>query len=202
MKRFPLVRRGIRRALAAVAALALPASARAASGSDSLLGGDIGNAVFTLIIFLVVVAVLGKFAWKPLLNVLNDRETAIRESLESARQERIEAEHLLAEYKAQLDRARAEAAAVVEEGRRDGAGVRQRIQQEARQQADELLARARREIQLAADTAVKELYDRTADLAVSLAGNILRQELSPDKHRQLVADSLAQIRKTGPAGLN
>jgi F-type H+-transporting ATPase subunit b len=192
----------ITRTLAVATALAATATARASSGSDSLLGGDIGNAVFTLVIFLVVVVVLGKFAWKPLLSVLNEREKSIRQSLEAARKERTEAERLLAEYKVQLDRARVEATAIVEEGRRDGEVVRQRIQQEARRQAEELLERARREIQLAADTAIKDLYDRTGELAVNLAGNILRQELSPEKHRQLIADSLAQIRTSGKSGLN
>jgi len=189
-------------AACALVLLATPTAAWASSGSDSLLGGDIGNAVFTLVIFLAVVVVLGKFAWKPLLNVLNERERTIRESLSSARQERDQAAKLLAEYQAQLERARAEAAAVVEEGRRDGDVVRQRIQQEARQQAEEALARARREIQLAADAAVKELYDRTADLAVGLAGRIVQQELSPEKHRQLIADSIAQIKTSGESGLN
>ena len=168
----------------------------------NIFNADIGNLIFTLVIFGVVIWLLGKFAWKPLLSVLNEREKTIRESLESARKERTEAERLLAEYKLQLDRARVEATAIVDEGRRDGEGVRQRIQQEARRQAEELLERARREIQLAADAAIKDLYDRTGELAVNLAGNILRQELSPEKHRQLIADSLAEIKTTGKSGLN
>jgi F-type H+-transporting ATPase subunit b len=176
--------------------------AEAGGDETNIFNADIGNLIFTLVIFGVVIWLLGKFAWKPLLSVLNEREKSIRQSLEAARKERTEAERLLAEYKVQLDRARVEATAIVDEGRRDGEVVRQRIQQEARRQAEELLERARREIQLAADTAIKDLYDRTGELAVNLAGNILRQELSPEKHRQLIADSLAQIRTSGKSGLN
>ena len=183
-------------------ALLTPVAASAAAGSDSLLGGDIGNAVFTLIIFLVLVITLGKLAWKPLLNVLNERERMIRESLLTARQEREQAEKLLAEYRVQLERARADAAAIVEEGRRDAEAVRQRVLAEARQQAEETLARARREIKLAADTAATDLYDRAADLAVNLAGSILRKEISPDDHRALIAESLARMEKEGRAAMN
>lgn len=189
-------------AVCCVSALSVPALAAEQGGETDIFNADIGNFVFTLVIFALVIGILGKFAWKPLLTVLNDREKTIRESLESARRERADAQKLLADYQAQLDKAREEATAVVEEGRRDAEVVRRRLQEEARQQAQETLARARREIQLATDTAVKELYDRTAELSVQVAGGIIRKELSPADHGRLVADALEEMKDSGPAGLS
>jgi F-type H+-transporting ATPase subunit b len=104
---------------------------------------------------------------------------------------------LLADYRAQLDRARQEATALVEEGRRDGNVVRQRIQEETKREAAEMLERARREIKLATDTAVKEIYDQTAELAVQVAGRIIQKELSAGDHQELVAESLNRMEQTG-----
>ena len=182
--------------------LAVPAFAQEHGDETNIFNADIGNFVFTLIIFGLVIVVLGKVAWRPLLKVLHERERTIRESLESAREEREQAERLLDEYKAQLDQARVEATAIVDEGRRDAEVVRQRILEEGRQQGAELLERARREIQLATDTAVKELYDQTAELSVKVAAGIIRKELSPKDHQELVAESLEEIKTTGKAKLN
>lgn len=193
-----------RMSLATASAFILTAPALAAEHGDetNIFNADIGNFIFTLIIFGLVIVVLGKFAWRPLLKVLHERERSIRESLESARDERERAEKLLADYKAQLDQARVEATAIVEEGRRDADVVRRRILEEGREQGAELLERARREIQLATDTAIKELYDQTADLSVKVAAGIIRKELSPEDHQQLVAESLDEMKKSGKVGLN
>lgn len=173
-----------------------------AAEEGSLFNADVGNFVFSLLVFGLVVAILGRFAWKPLLTVLNARERSIREALETARQEREAAALLLKQYQEQLARAREQAAAIVEEGRRDGEAVRQRIQAEARQQAEEMLARARREIRLATEAAIKELFDRTAELAVQVAGRVLRKGLSSQGHRELIAESLAEIEKAVASRLN
>lgn len=159
----------------------------------SIFAGGIGNAIVTLIIFGIVVYVLGTRAWPPLLKSINDREAMIRKSIEDARRQSEESQKLLAQYQTQLDRARTEATAIVEEGRRDAEAVRRKIQDDARKESDEMVARARREIQLATDSAIKELYDKTADLAVQVAGGIIRKELKADDHRGLVKESLDRM---------
>jgi F-type H+-transporting ATPase subunit b len=168
----------------------------------SLFNADVGNFLFTLIIFGAVIAILGKYAWKPLLNVLNERERSIREALESARQEREAAKKLLGEYETQLARAREEASALVAEGRRDAEATARRIQEEARREADETVVRAKREIQLATDSARKELHDEVSNLAVRIAGTIIRKELTSADHRQLVADALREISTADTARKN
>jgi hypothetical protein len=94
------------------------AGAHAEEHKSSIFDGGIGNSIVTLAIFGIVLYVLGKYAWPPLIKVLNDREYAIRTSLENAAKERKEAEKLLAQYKEQIDKARVEATAIVDEGRR------------------------------------------------------------------------------------
>ena len=152
------------------------------------------NAVITLIIFGSVVLILGKYAWPPLIKVLDDRQKAIRESLENAKREREASEALLKQYQEKIDSSREEATAIVEEGKRDAEDVRRRIHEEARSEANQMIDRAKREIQLATDTAVKELYDKTAELSVRVAAGIIRKELSARDHEGLVAESLERMK--------
>lgn len=170
------------------------ADASAGHGSQpNIFSGDLGNVIWTTVTFALVVIILGRFAWPALVAGLAQRERTIRESLEHARTERQKAEALLREYSAKIDQARVEATAIVDEGKRDAEAVRRRIQEETRRETDESIARAKREIQLAKDAAVKDLYDQTAELAVRVAGGIIRKELRADDHRSLVAESLQRI---------
>lgn len=186
----------LRTLTAAVCGAIVPA-ALAAEGKPDIFDGGIGNAVVTLIVFGTVVYILGSKAWPHVVRVINDREQMIRTSLETARHEREQATALLKQYEQQLDKAREQATAIVEDGRRDAESVRQRIQEQARRESDEMIARARREIELATNAAKKEVYDLTADLAVEVAGRIIRKELSAHDHRALVDESLEAIRGSG-----
>jgi F-type H+-transporting ATPase subunit b len=168
----------------------------------NIFNADIGNFIFTLVIFGAVVFILRKFAWKPLLDVLSKRETTIREAIEAAQRERAAAERLLTEYKAQLDKAREESAVLVAEGRRDAEAAARRVHEQARRESEEILARARREIQLAADSARKELHDEAAELAVRVAGRIIQKQLTAADHRALVTESLKEMQSSSEAGMN
>jgi F-type H+-transporting ATPase subunit b len=154
--------------------------------------------IWTIIVFVVLLIVLRTVAWKPILRVLNERERFIQQSLADARTEREKAEQLRHSYEEQMVRARQDASKVVEEGRRDGEQVARRIQEAARRDADELLQRAKREIQLATDTARKQLHDEVSDLAVRVARNIVRKELSAADHKALVEESLREMQSAGP----
>jgi F-type H+-transporting ATPase subunit b len=160
-----------------------------------LFAGDIGNAVWTLLIFLVVILVLGKFAWGPLLSTLQEREKFIRDSLEQARADREAAEARLEEYGARLDRARAEATAIVDEGRRNAEVVRLRVEDEAREETGRMVERAKREIEIAKQTAVKDLFAMSATLATRAASKIVGKELQPQDHERLVAESIEELER-------
>ena len=173
--------------------LLVPGIALAAEGESNLFAGDIGNAVWTLLIFLAVIFVLGKFAWGPLLSTLQEREKFIRESLEQAKADREAAEARLEEYSEKLHQARAEAHEIVREGRRDAEAVRRRVEEETKEETEKMLARARREIEIAKQTAVKDLYSVGASLATRAASKIVRQELTPSDHERLIEESIAEL---------
>ncbi len=177
--------------------LAADEHAEAAGGhgesAPNLFGGDLGNAIWTLLIFFLLLAVLGRFAWKPLLTALQNRERFIRESLEAARRDRETSEARLKEYEQRIVKAHEEATAIVEEGRRDAEAVKRKIEEESRRNAETMIERARREIGIAKDTALKELYENSANLATTIATTLLRRQITPEDHRRLVEDALEEI---------
>jgi F-type H+-transporting ATPase subunit b len=173
--------------------MAAAAEAEHGEGRSDLFSGDLGNSVWTILIFLLALAVLSKFAWGPLLGSLQAREGFIRESLEKARRDREEAEARLREYEARLAQARAEATAIVDEGRRDADAVKRKIEEDAKVESDKMIERAKREIQIATDTATKELYALSARLATDMAARVIRREINPQDHERLIAESIASI---------
>jgi F-type H+-transporting ATPase subunit b len=181
--------------LTVLATAMLPTMALASeeSASPGLFSGDVGVAIWTVIIFALVVFVLARYAWGPMLNALQARETFIRDSLQKAASERESAEQLLRDYEQKLAAARAEATAIVEEARRDAESVKTKVEQAAREEGERLIDRARQEIGLARDKAVKDLYRASSQLATDLASRILRREIRPEDHERLISESLAQL---------
>ena len=171
---------------------AVPAVA-AEGGEENLFAGDLGNMVWTVVIFVAVLIVLGKFAWGPLLSSLQERERFIHDSLAQAKDDREAAEARLKEYTDKLDEARAEATEIVNEGRRDADVVKQRVEEEARAEADRILERARREIEIAKQTAIKELYTTSAHLATDMAARVVKKEMGPQDHERLIAEALEEL---------
>lgn len=169
------------------------AALAAEGGESNLFAGDIGNAVWTLVIFLLVIAVLGKFAWGPLLSGLQQREEFIRRSLQEAKEDREAAEARLLEYEERLSGAGAEASQIIEQGKREGENLRAGIEEKARDEADKMVDRARREIELAKRTAIKELYATSSELATEIASRIVQRELNPQDHEKLISDSIKEL---------
>lgn len=112
--------------------------------APNLFSGDLGNSFWTLVIFVFVLIVLGKFAWGPILKMLQKREQFISDSLESAKRDRDEAKKMMADYATKLEAAHQEAAAIVEEARRDGEALRRKLHEDAEKEGRELLAGAAR----------------------------------------------------------
>ena len=174
--------------------LALSSVAMAAEGGENnLFAGDIGNAFWTILIFVLVVVVLGKFAWTPLLNGLQQREDFIRTSLEEAKKDREAAEMRLAEYEQQLAGAKEEAGTIIEQAKSEAETLRSRLEEKAREESEAMLDRAKREIDIAKQSAVKEIYSTSAGLATEIAGKILRRELDPQDHDRLIRDSIGEF---------
>ncbi len=172
------------------------------AAEPSIFEGGLHNAIWTLAIFLTIVLVLGKFAWKPLLAALQKREDFIRESLENAKKEREEATRMLAQYTEQINKAREEATAITQEGRRDAEDVKKRITAEARSEADAIIKRTKRESAIAHQNAVKEIYNTVANLSTQIAERLLSREVNVEDHRELVATALKEMTEQGKQSPN
>jgi F-type H+-transporting ATPase subunit b len=160
--------------------------AAAEGGSPNILELKPPLALTTLIVFVVLLAVLYKFAWGPLAQALHDREHNMEETLHAAEHARAEAERLLAEHRAQMSQAADQVRAIIEEARRDAQVTADDIQKKAQAEADASRQRAQRDIATARDQALVDIWSRTADLAVSVAGRVLSKQLTDDDHRRLV----------------
>jgi F-type H+-transporting ATPase subunit b len=163
------------------------------SAEPSLFAGDLGNAFWTLLIFLLLLGVLAKWVWPNVLQGLRHREQFIRDSLVSAKSEREEAQRLLVQYQETLKKSQLEATAIVDEGRRDAEEVKKRILAETKAEEDKMIARAKREIELARDDAVRQLHDQTVILATSIARKMIRKEMTPSDHKKLLDEALSEL---------
>ncbi len=150
-------------------------------------------AIWTAAVFLLLVIVLYKFAWGPLAEALDRRERTIAENIEAARRSNEEAKRHLAEYERKLAAAQDEVRAILDEARRDAEQTQRDILAKANEEAEAIKDRARREIETATSAALKELADRSARLAVELAGKIIHAELDPERHKKLIEESLARF---------
>lgn len=156
-------------------------------------------AVWTFVVFVVLFAVLKKFAWGPISQSLDRREDNIAKNIEASRQAQEDAKNMLAEYERKLAGAADQVRQMLEEARRDAEGVKQQIVGEARTAAQQEHQRAVRDIRTAADAAVKDLSQRSADLAIELAGKVISAKISPQERSQLVQDSLTKFAAVKPS---
>lgn len=150
-------------------------------------------AIFTFIVFLLLLGVLGKFAWGPISEGLEKREHHIAGEIAAAERANAEAKDLLAQYERKLASAQDEVRVIIEEARRDATHIQQEILAQARADATAEMDRAKREVETAKDQALRELAETSARLAVELAGKILRAQLDPNLHAQLVSEALSRL---------
>ena len=154
--------------------------------------GDL--AIWSFAVFVLLAALLAKFAWKPIMEGLDKRERGIAESIAATQRANDEARNMLASYERRLAEAADEVRGMLEEARRDAEATKQTIVAEARKAADDEQARAKREIGLATDDALARIAERAGELAVDVAGKFIRQKLTADDQQQLIRDSVASIR--------
>jgi F-type H+-transporting ATPase subunit b len=157
--------------------------------------GDLGQAIATLVIFVLLLTVLGRFAWKPLLAQLRRREESIAEALRRSQEREAKSEELLKAYQARLEAAEAEAAEVVARGRKTAAESREQVLAAARDEAGRTMTQAKEEIDQAKEAAVRDLYAAAADLATDVAERVIGKSLNDADHARLVDESLGQIRR-------
>ena len=162
----------------------------AASGPLTVEGG---LRVWTVIVFLILLAILRKFAWPAILGAVQAREAALEKQLAEAASAREEAAALLAEHKRLVAEARNQAHGIVNEARMLAEKERALAAERTRGEQEEMLARARREIAAERDRAVADLRREAVDLSLAAAGKLIGERLGSDTDRRLVTEYLATL---------
>lgn len=160
---------------------------------NPLVQTDPGLFIWTIVTFLVLLALLAKFAWRPLLEALDTRQNAIRKSLDDAQQARQELERLNAESAQIIARSRQEADAIITQSRADGDRLREEIRQKARSEADLIVKNAERQIQLETNRAIEQIRHEAVDLSVMIASKIIQRNLTKEDNERLIDEALRQV---------
>jgi F-type H+-transporting ATPase subunit b len=156
---------------------------------------DYGQIVAQIIGFLIVLWIMKKFAWKPLLRVLDERKERIQSELAEAEKRRLDVEKLERQYEEKLRDIDAEARARVQEAVKSGQKIASEIKEEARGEIKDMLGRARDEIERDRAQALVELRDDVVNMAVKAAGKVLQENLDERKHRKVIADFVKDLDK-------
>ena len=154
-----------------------------------------GLTIWTTVTFILLAAVLAKFAWKPMLKMLGEREDQIRNALAQAEKARTEAAEMMKQNEKNLSRAEAEYQKMIREGKALAEKLKEDIVAKARQQADQELTRANEEIQRNLESAKMQLRSEVADLAIQAAEKILDETLDEQKQKVLVDKFINQLPK-------
>jgi len=155
-----------------------------------------GLTLWTAITFILLIGVLSKYAFGPIVKMLDERERSIRSAIDQAKKEREEAEKLLAQQKESLLKAQRDAAELAKRNQQDMEAFRQQLTAQARKEAADLVATARTTIQEEKSKAVAQLRAEVADLAVAAASRIVKSSLDEKAQRQLVDEYIKDL----PAG--
>ncbi len=156
----------------------------------SLITPGIGLIFWTGIVFLLLVGILGKFAWKPILNAIKTREEGIENALKSADRALKDMRELQANNEKILNEARAERDTLLKEARETKDSIIAEAKQKAQADADRIMATSREQIKNEKNAAVAELKNQVAILSIEIAEKILKSELSNDEKQKALVSNL------------
>ncbi|NOZ39472.1 MAG: F0F1 ATP synthase subunit B [Planctomycetes bacterium] len=156
-------------------------------------------AIYTFVVFLLLLALLGKLAWPSIAAALVEREKRIEGNIAAAEAMQAEAKNMLAQHEAKLATAADEVRELLEEARRDAEHTKTQIIAEAKQLAGQERDRAVRDVDLAAERAMHKLVETSANMAVDLAGQVVKQNITPDQQAALVREALSKLASSSPS---
>ena len=160
---------------------------------NPLVQPDPGLFIWTIVTFLVLLTLLAKFAWKPLLEALETRQQGIRKALDDAQTAKQELERLEQESAQMMRKARAEAEALITQSRADADRLREEIRQKAKADAEGIMRNAERQIQLETARALQQIRTEAVDLSVMIASKIIQRNITKEDNERLIADALTQV---------
>lgn len=152
-----------------------------------------GLFIWSAVTFLILVALLYKFAFNPLIRLQQQRQSEIHQAIHDAENLRDEAHDLLADYKQQLAQARHEAESILDRARRAGESTKAEVLEEARAQAEATLAKARQQIERDTNQALQKIREEVADLTVAATEKVARTSLSGEDQLRLIQEAINDI---------
>lgn len=164
--------------------------ASAEGGSTNPLEWKTDLALWTLVVFGIMLAILWRFAWGPIVQGLDKREQTVADQIAGAEAANQKARDNLAEYERKLAAAGDEVRAILDQGRRDADQIGRDMLEKAKEDAAAEHAQAVKQIEAATDAAIKSLADRSAAMAVDLAGKIVSARLNPADHARLIEQAV------------
>jgi F-type H+-transporting ATPase subunit b len=170
------------------------------SGGSFLVSPDLGLMIWTLILFFATMYVLYKFAFPPIAEALEKRAAAVRENLDSAERTREEADELLAEYRHRLKEAREQADDIVARARKASEAAVAEATTEGKAKREELVAAARRDIEAETRRSLEQIRKEVADLTVLATEKVTRKTLDDADQKRLVEEALAEVDFSALAG--
>ncbi len=165
---------------------------------NPLVQPDPGLFIWTILTFLVLLTLLAKFAWKPLLEALETRQQGIRKALDDAQTAKQELERLEQESAQMMRKARAEAETLITQSRADADRLREEIRQKAKADAEGIMRNAERQIQLETGRALQQIRSEAVDLSVMIASKIIQRNITKEDNERLIADALEQVQASRP----
>src|SRR4051812_36559168 len=181
-------------------ATALPAAAEDSGGGSFLVSPDLGLMIWTLILFFLTMFVLSKLAFPPIARALEKRAAAVREDLDAAENTRKEADKLLAEYRERLKEAREQADDIVVRARKASESAVAEAAAEGKAKREELVAAARRDIEAETRRSLEQIRKTVADLTVVATEKVTRKSLDAADQKRLVEEALAEVDFSALAG--
>jgi F-type H+-transporting ATPase subunit b len=164
--------------------------------NNPLVQVDPGLFIWTIVVFLVLLTLLAKFAWTPLLQALEARQNTITKALDDAQKAKVELERLNQESEAIIRRARGEADAIITSSRADAERLKVELREKAKAEADGIVKNAERQIQLETARAVQQIRTEAADLSVAIASKLIQRNLTRADNEKLIQDALNQLPET------
>ena len=160
---------------------------------NPFLSVDPGMYIWTVVTFFILLAILGKFAWRPILKALDEREQFISKSLEDAEKAKRELEEITQRQAELIAQARDQAKEIVSKGKEAAERIAKDIEDRAKAESNKLLLNAKREIEQEKSRAISLLRMETTDLVIKAASHLINSDLDSEKSRKLVDETIKEL---------
>ena len=167
--------------------------------NNPLVQPDPGLYIWTIATFLILLWLLAKFAWRPLLAALEQRQETIRKSLDDAQQAKQDLERLNAESRKILAEARVQAESILSQTRTDASRLRDELKQNAQSEAAGVIKNAERQIEMETARAIQQIRNEAVDISIAIASKVLERNVTREDNERLIEETFKQIESRRPS---